>query len=223
MASRCYKRRPSGAWLIILLLLWRSKETFKEIIRRFGNNHRRRRTTTRSSSSDDYTTRTEPASARIQRRQKMTYRRIRFTTNWLWISSIGGKPGNTNISIYDGIYVPFCRVIYKEADSWYCMLDPRMKDRLKAIKAAMLAMRNKQDQAPKASQQPIKLSGEPCRKWNSVGFTYPRCRHSHVCISCGENHPATRCTMRAPHAGQGQAYLPTGKQFLSSSKPYQMP
>ena len=78
--------------------------------------------------------------------------------------------------------------------------DPSLKDRLKAIETAVLALSNKQEQGSKPTQQAIKPSAEPCRKWNSVRCT---CRHSHLCSSCGGNHPATKCsTYASPYGGQ---------------------
>ena len=100
--------------------------------------------------------------------------------------------------------------------------DPGLTDRLKAIETAVLALTGKPEQVSKPNQQAIKPSGEPCRKWNSVGCTYPRCRHSHLCSGCGGNHPATKCSMRPPYAGQrtyNQAYPQNGKPFPPSNKP----
>ena len=101
--------------------------------------------------------------------------------------------------------------------------DPGLKDRLKAIETAVLALSSKQEQGSKPTQQAIKPSGEPCRKWNSVGCTYPRCRHSHLCSSCGGNHPATKCSMRPPYGGQrtyNQTVPLNGKPFPPPNKPY---
>lgn len=102
--------------------------------------------------------------------------------------------------------------------------DPGMKDRLKAIETAVLALTGKQDQTAKPSLPAVRPSGEPCRKWNSVGCTFPRCRHSHVCSSCWGNHPASKCTMRPSYHGHGQgtsnrANMPPGRQFPPPNKP----
>ena len=100
--------------------------------------------------------------------------------------------------------------------------DPEMKDRLKVLETAVLAMTSKQDQAAKLNHQPIKPSGKPCWKWNGGECTYPRCRHSHVCSRCGGNHPATKCPMRPPFTGLGtynHTYLP---KPAPPSKPFPM-
>jgi len=52
--------------------------------------------------------------------------------------------------------------------------DPEMKDRIKAIETAVLALTAKPATVPKPTNPPpVRPSGEPCRKWNSVGCTYP--------------------------------------------------
>ena len=101
--------------------------------------------------------------------------------------------------------------------------DPEMKDRLKAIETAVLAITNKQDPLPKATIQPpiAKPSGELCRKWNSGNCTYPRCRHTHACSICGGNHPATKCGSMPPtQQPMGQSSSTTGKHFRTSARPY---
>ena len=51
--------------------------------------------------------------------------------------------------------------------------DPDVTSRMKSPRAA-------------AAGLPVHPSGETCRKWNSAtGCTFPRCRHSHACSSCG--------------------------------------
>ena len=100
--------------------------------------------------------------------------------------------------------------------------DPGMKDRLKAIETAVLALTGRQDQTIKPPLPATKPSGEPCRKWNSVGCTFPRCRHLHVCSSCWGSHPASKCTMRPSYQGQGTTFrggTSPGKQFPPPSKP----
>jgi hypothetical protein len=56
--------------------------------------------------------------------------------------------------------------------------DQEMGDRLKALETAVLAI------AKDGREQPIhhKPNNEPCRKYNSTGCTYPRCRYSAVCV-----------------------------------------
>ena len=101
--------------------------------------------------------------------------------------------------------------------------DPGMKDRLRAIETAVLAITGKQEQATKPVTFSVKPSGEPCRKWNSVGCSYPRCRHSHVCSTCRGNHPATKCNMHPSHSGEG-AYnrpsLPGSHRPPPPTRPY---
>ncbi len=78
--------------------------------------------------------------------------------------------------------------------------DPGMRERLKSIEAAVLAMTAKPTVAPRPPGfPPSKPSGKPCRKYNGPGCTYPRCRHSHTCSSCEGGHPATQCPTRPPY------------------------
>ena len=101
--------------------------------------------------------------------------------------------------------------------------DPEMKDCLKAIETAVLAITNKQDPLQKATIQPpvAKPSGELCRKWNSGNCTYSRCRHTHACSICGGNHPATKCGSVPPtQQPMGQSSSTTGKHFRTSARPY---
>ena len=97
--------------------------------------------------------------------------------------------------------------------------DPGLRDRLKALETAVLAISNKQDASGKTTLALIKQSGKPCRKWNSVGCTFPRCRHSHVCSACWGNHPAPKCTMRPPYSGQGRGGMPPGKPLPPPNRP----
>ena len=95
--------------------------------------------------------------------------------------------------------------------------DPGMGDCLKAIETAVVAVTHKQEQTSLSVQPGPKPSGEPCRKWNSSGCTYPRCRHTHAGSSCGGSHPATKCPLHPSHSNQGsrsQPYHPVGKHFL---------
>ena len=100
--------------------------------------------------------------------------------------------------------------------------DPGMKDRLKALETAVLAITNKQDASGKPNQTPIKPLGELCRKWNSVRCTFPQCHHLHVCSTCWGNHPASKCTMRPPYFVQGahsRGLTPPGKQLPPPNRP----
>ena len=97
--------------------------------------------------------------------------------------------------------------------------DPGMKDRLKAIETAVLAITGKQEQAAKPVPPPVKPSGELCRKWNSVGCSYPRCRHSHICSSCRGNHPVTKCTMHPSQGAYNRASLSGGNRPLPPTRP----
>ena len=76
--------------------------------------------------------------------------------------------------------------------------DPDMRDRLKTIESAVVALTKREE--PPRHQGASRPSGEPCRKWNSSGCTFPR---------CGGDHPASRCTVRTPSgatpAGTGRA------------------
>ena len=75
--------------------------------------------------------------------------------------------------------------------------DPGMKDRLKAIESAVLALTGaKGDRQERPTTSLIRATAETCRKWNSSGCTYPRCKYTHACSVCKGSHPATRCSAR---------------------------
>jgi hypothetical protein len=97
--------------------------------------------------------------------------------------------------------------------------DPDVKDRLKAIEAAVLALTNGQQ---KAATPSAKLSGEFCRKWNAGSCTYPRCRYNHTCSSCQGSHPAAKCPSRiAPRPTGGPSGTPSGSGTRQlPSRPY---
>ena len=74
--------------------------------------------------------------------------------------------------------------------------DPGMKDRLKAIEAAVLALTGGNTDRPKQPPPALRPSGEICRKWNAGSCSYLRCRHSHRCSNCQGDHPAVKCPGR---------------------------
>ena len=76
--------------------------------------------------------------------------------------------------------------------------DPEMQARVKAIETAVLALAAKQVKPISTGQ--VLPSGQVCRLWNRNACTYTRCRHAHVCSSCGADHPAVSCT-KTPHVG----------------------
>lgn len=95
--------------------------------------------------------------------------------------------------------------------------DPGMKERLKSIESAVLAMTRKDAPQRPPATSPPRPSGEPCRKWNSTGCSYPRCRHSHTCSTCGGGHPADRCAVRTPGPPSSHHHgTPTG----GKTRPY---
>ena len=73
--------------------------------------------------------------------------------------------------------------------------DPEMRDRLKTLETVVLAIAKKGEGHEQPSS-PAKPNPEPCRKYNSTGCTYPRCKYSHACSICMGNHPAARCSTR---------------------------
>ena len=89
--------------------------------------------------------------------------------------------------------------------------DPGMKDRLRAIESAVLALTGARSERPKQPPQQLKPSGEICRKWNAGNCTFPRCRHIHACSNCQGSHPAVKCPARAP------ARPPTGHPSTSAA------
>ena len=38
-------------------------------------------------------------------------------------------------------------------------------------------------------------SGEVCKLWNQNQCRFSRCRHTHVCMRCGGNHPVLSCNL----------------------------
>ena len=62
-----------------------------------------------------------------------------------------------------------------------------MNDRLKAIESVMVAL-VKKEESPKASITRHRM--ETCQKWNSSGCSFPRCKYSHRCSSCGGGPPS---------------------------------
>ena len=75
-------------------------------------------------------------------------------------------------------------------------LDPGLKEKLKTIESAVVAL-VKEQSGPLLARQPQKQ--DVCRKWNSLGCSFPRCRYSHSCSSCRANHPASL----GPHRASG--------------------
>ncbi len=81
--------------------------------------------------------------------------------------------------------------------------EPEVRDRIKTLESAVvLAMVRKDDLAtPKAAtQQHPRPSGEPCRKWNSTGCTFPRCRHNHARSSYGGDHLPSGLPSKGPRS-----------------------
>ena len=97
--------------------------------------------------------------------------------------------------------------------------DPGMKDGLKAVETAVLAITDKRDVVGKQQLPAVLSSGETCRKWNSVGCSYPWCQHTHACSNCGGAHLALKCTMRPSYPGQGTP----GRGIPSMAKPFVPP
>jgi len=61
-------------------------------------------------------------------------------------------------------------------------VDLRLKERLKTIESAMVALVREERPGPSPGRQLKKQ--ETCRKWNSKGCSFPRCKYSHTCSSC---------------------------------------
>ncbi len=89
-----------------------------------------------------------------------------------------------------------------------------MKDRLKAIESAMVAL-VKKEESPKVSITRHRMQGrQHCRKWNSSGCSFPRCKYSHRCSSCGGDHPASRCPAHSADRNRGP------QRALGAGRPY---
>ena len=82
-------------------------------------------------------------------------------------------------------------------------VDPGLKERLKMIEAAMVALVKEERSVPSPGRQLQKL--EACRKWNGSGCSFPRCRYSHSCSICGGDHPASKCSARPTQGIRGQS------------------
>ena len=75
--------------------------------------------------------------------------------------------------------------------------DPDVSSRMRTLETAVIALAgpgtgSSAGGSPRAAAAglPVHPSGETCRKWNSAtGCTFPRCRHSHTCSSCGGGSP----------------------------------
>ena len=81
--------------------------------------------------------------------------------------------------------------------------DPDMNARLRNLESAVIAIARPPPSRPASETSPqIRLSDEPCRKWNTSGCSYPRCRYAHVCSSCKGSHPVVRCANRGQAAGK---------------------
>lgn len=99
--------------------------------------------------------------------------------------------------------------------------EPDTRDRLKAIETAVLAMTRQPQpgQRPLLPAGPPRPSGEPCRKWNTTGCFFSRCRHSHTCSTCGGSHPATHCPQSGgPHGARPGP--PPARHFHPPGRPY---
>ena len=94
--------------------------------------------------------------------------------------------------------------------------DPGMRDRLKALESAVLAITKKANE-PQGQLLPLRPLAEPCRKWNGPGCTFPKCKYSHTCSVCRGSHPASRCLTRGAPTTQGQRL---GPPALVRGQPY---
>ena len=66
-----------------------------------------------------------------------------------------------------------------------------------SLKSRMESMERRMRQVPLPSRGAIRYSGEVCQKWNREECSFPYCRHTHVCSTCGGMHPVTRCPRRS--------------------------
>ena len=82
-------------------------------------------------------------------------------------------------------------------------VDPGLKERLKTIEAAMVALMKEERSVPSPGRQLQKL--EACRKWNGSGCSFPHCRYSHSCSICGGDHPTSECSARPTQGIRGQS------------------
>ena len=95
--------------------------------------------------------------------------------------------------------------------------DPEMQTRVKAVESALLAMTAKF--GGRSSGPPFPPSGQVCRLYNKGNCTYPRCRHSHICSSCGGGHAALSC-LRYPQMGIQGMPLASTRRPREGTKPF---
>lgn len=76
--------------------------------------------------------------------------------------------------------------------------DPGMSERLKHLESAVIAIARPGPSRPPGGPHQQQSGGEACRKWNTGGCSYPRCRFRHVCSGCGGNHQLMHCGSRKP-------------------------
>jgi len=73
--------------------------------------------------------------------------------------------------------------------------DPEQESssRLRALEAMVQSLSSRQAASHTHASPPIRPSGQVCRAWNRQGCHFRGCRHTHVCSTCGGNHPAVLC------------------------------
>ncbi len=89
--------------------------------------------------------------------------------------------------------------------------DPDMGSRLKTLEGALISL-DRQTPAGRSQPSSSQPGNEVCRKWNTTGCTFMRCRFRHECSGCGGAHPLAQCRMRGQATGK-MSGRPAGRPY----------
>lgn len=92
--------------------------------------------------------------------------------------------------------------------------DPELDTRVKAVESVLVALAPSPGQ--RAGSWQSSQMGQACRLWNRNAYSYPRCRFSHVCSSCGGPHQAMFCQGQKPGGMAGK--MPAQGTHLPASR-----
>ena len=75
--------------------------------------------------------------------------------------------------------------------------DLDLNTQLKNLELALITLARPTATRPVTDTTQVnRLTEEPCRKWNAMGCSYPRCCYLHMCSGCKGSHPLARCPIR---------------------------